>query len=283
MAEQQSPGRLPPAPALTGPLPAKSRFDRRDESGPFDVVGDVHSCSEELSRLLEHLGYRVTEAGIVHPEGRRLVFVGDFADKGPDPLGVYRIVMKAASSGALAVRGNHDEKLLRWSCGARIMDLGSIGDTARLIMERGPETLTEIACFLASLPHHLLLDGGRLVVAHGAAPAEVQGRDDKEASSVFLFGVTDRTKDENGFPVRQDWASGYEGPFAVYGHAPWKSPHWHEHAVGIDTGCVFGNALSALRWPETEIVSVQARAAYVKHPSGLPAGRPRQDRNRPSP
>ncbi len=90
--------------------------DLRHESGPFDVIGDVHGCRSELESLLGRLGYAIAGDGTdaVHPEGRRAVFVGDLVDRGPDSPGVLRLVMGMVAAGhAYAVPGNHENKLVR--------------------------------------------------------------------------------------------------------------------------------------------------------------------------
>src|ERR1700674_4793002 len=100
--------------------------DRRDDHGPFDVIGDVHGCLHELTDLLEKLGYEMSEPvegryQVTHPEGRRVIFVGDLVDRGPDTPGVLRLVMAMVESGvALTVVGNHDQKLVRALRGKRV-------------------------------------------------------------------------------------------------------------------------------------------------------------------
>jgi len=79
--------------------------------GPLDIVGDIHGEYDALCTLLEHLGYD-TEG--VHPQGRTLVFVGDFCDRGPNSPAVLAVVKRLIESGrALAVLGNHEINLLR--------------------------------------------------------------------------------------------------------------------------------------------------------------------------
>lgn len=94
--------------------------DFRHLGGPFDIVGDVHGCLDELLELLGVLGYEVAhdEQGrpvdAAHPDGRTLVFVGDLVDRGPSPVGVLRLAMGMTAAGhALAVPGNHEAKLVR--------------------------------------------------------------------------------------------------------------------------------------------------------------------------
>jgi protein phosphatase len=92
--------------------------DRRDDHGPFDIIGDIHGCAQELESLLDALGYLPADpasgAGRRHPDGRRAVFVGDLVDRSPDAPGVLRRVMEMTASGAaLCAPGNHDVRLVR--------------------------------------------------------------------------------------------------------------------------------------------------------------------------
>ena len=80
-----------------------------------------------------------------------------------------------------------------------------------------------------------------------------------------LYGETTGQKDAYGLPVRGNWAATYHGTaMVVYGHTPVSQPEWLNHTVNIDTGCVFGGALTALRYPEREFVSVPAFKTYVE-------------------
>ncbi|MFC6592762.1 polynucleotide kinase-phosphatase [Deinococcus lacus] len=238
--------------------------DRRDLTGPFDFIGDVHGCLAELEELLLRLGYR-PEEGWTHPEGRTAVFVGDLVDRGPDSVGTLRLVMQMVASGAaLAVPGNHDEKLKQALEGRAVQARHGLDRTLEDLRQAGPEFSAEVAQFIRSLVSHLVLDGGRAVVAHAGLPAHLQGRASGRVRSFALYGDVDGSLDEAGFPVRRDWAQSYQGKaLVVYGHTPVPEPRWVHHTVNIDTGCAFGGALTALRYPELETVSVPARAQYA--------------------
>ena len=107
--------------------------NRQDEKGPFDIVGDVHGCFEELVLLLERLGYQLaarvgadgeTGYSVTHPEGRKAVFVGDLVDRGPGVTNVLKLVMSMVEDGvALCVAGNHESKLVRKLKGRNVTDL----------------------------------------------------------------------------------------------------------------------------------------------------------------
>ena len=111
---------------------------------------------------------------------------------------------------------------------------------------------------------HSVLDGGKLVVAHAGMKEEMQGRGSGAVRDFALYGETTGETDEFGLPIRYNWAAEYRGKATVvYGHTPVPEPEWLNRTINIDTGCVFGGKLTALRYPEKELVSVAARATYA--------------------
>jgi protein phosphatase len=243
--------------------------DRRDERGPFDIIGDVHGCADELELLLAKLGYELTSAGYAHPAGRKAVFLGDLVDRGPRVLDTLRIASMMVHSGtALCVPGNHDDKFRRKLLGKQVHITHGLEQTLAeleaLPEEQRKATTEELISFLDSLIGHYVLDGGRLVVAHAGMKAEYQGRASGRVREFALYGETTGETDEFGLPVRHNWAAEYRGPaMVVYGHTPVPEPEWINHTVNIDTGCVFGGKLTALRYPEREFVSVSAAREYA--------------------
>ncbi|HEV2677990.1 MAG TPA: metallophosphoesterase [Aliidongia sp.] len=250
------------------PLPC----DRRTEQGPFDLVGDIHGCSEELATLLRRLGYEPTPTWS-HPDGRRVVFLGDFVDRGPDSPETLRLVLDMLDAGtALAVPGNHDVKAVRRLAGrgegppshglaetleqlARLPDL----DRERLV--------ARFSTFVETAPRHLWLDDGALVAAHAGLREAMIGRTGNAVDAFALYGDTTGEIDAFGLPERRDWAVDYRGSaLVVHGHTPMRLPRRFGRVLCIDTGCVFGGALTAVRWPEDEIVSVPALRAYSAPP-----------------
>lgn len=238
--------------------------DKRTEHGPFDIIGDVHGCFDELTTLLAELGYRVEGHAVTPPEGRKAVFLGDLGDRGPKTPDVLRLVMGMVKGGtALCVPGNHDIKLLRKLRGKDVQITHGLGETLAQMAGETPEFTDEVRTFLDGLVSHYVLDGGRLVVAHAGMKADMQGRGSGKVREFALYGETTGETDEFGLPVRYNWAEQYRGTASVvYGHTPVPSPEWLNHTINIDTGCVFGGSLTALRWPERELVSVPARATY---------------------
>jgi protein phosphatase len=248
--------------------------DRRGERGPFDVIGDVHGCIDELLALLGRLGYALAWQPDAHgvpgvvarpPAGRKAVFVGDLVDRGPDTTAVLRLVMEMVCAGAaLCVIGNHDEKLLRKLRGNEVRVSHGLAETLAQLDREPPDFRAEVRRFLDGLPTHYLLDGGRLVVAHAGLRADLQGRVGGRVRAFALYGDTTGATDEFGLPVRRDWAADYRG-FAtvVYGHTPVAEAVWLNRTINIDTGCAFGGKLTALRYPEMELVSVPAARQYA--------------------
>jgi protein phosphatase len=245
--------------------------DRRDDAGPFDIVGDIHGCHDELIELLAKLGYGQQLGGPTEgPPGRKLVFLGDLTDRGPEPVAVLRLVMDAVKSGiALCVPGNHDVKLLRALRGKKVQRNHGLAETMEKL-EAEPENFRqEVAKFLDSLISHYVLDGGKLAVAHAGLKEKYIGRASGRVREFCLYGETTGEVDEFGLPERLDWARDYRGEtVVVYGHTPVPDADWPltvvNHTLNLDTGCCFGGKLSALRWPEREVVSVPAQRQYAE-------------------
>jgi protein phosphatase len=253
--------------------------DKTDEHGPFDIIGDVHGCFDELAELLERLGYvarQQADAGpmcgpvYAHPEGRKAVFLGDVVDRGPRILDCLKLVRNMVAAGhALCVPGNHDMKLVRKLGGkdvqithgleATLAEIDGVPEADRQLVTKA------IREFLDDLVSHYVLDAGRLVVAHAGLRQEMQGRGSGKVRDFCLYGETTGETDEFGLPVRHNWAAEYRGQATVvYGHTPVVEPEWLNNTINVDTGCVFGGSLTALRYPERDLVSVDAKAVYCQ-------------------
>lgn len=231
-------------------------------TGPFDIVGDIHGCSAELEALLAKLGY----VDGVHPEGRTAVFVGDLVDRGPDSPGVLRRVMSMVKSGnALCVPGNHENKFGRHLRGRTVQHTHGLAETVAQMEGESEEFRREVRDFIEGLVSHYVLDGGRLVVCHAGLPEKYHGRTSGRVRSHALYGETTGETDEFGLPVRYPWAEDYRGRAAVvYGHTPVPEATWLNNTICLDTGAVFGGKLTALRWPERELVDVPAERVWYE-------------------
>lgn len=240
--------------------------DKKDLHGPFDIIGDVHGCSGELRELLDKLGYEEKDGSYVHPDGRCAVFLGDLTDRGPDSMGTLKLVMDMVKKGsALCITGNHDNKLERYLGGRNVQVSHGMESTIKELEQADPDLVAEVRAFLEGLISHYVLDDGKLVVAHAGIKQEYIGRASGRIRAFCLYGDTTGETDDLGLPVRLDWAQEYRGrAVIVYGHVPRERVYALNNTYCIDTGCVFGGSLSALRYPEMETVSVKAHEEYYK-------------------
>jgi diadenosine tetraphosphatase ApaH/serine/threonine PP2A family protein phosphatase len=208
------------------------------------VIGDVHGCLDELLAL-------VARCDVV--PGDRVILVGDLVAKGPDSAGVVRW---ARESGANAVLGNHDSHVLRTLSGP---DTGKPKHRA-VAASLSPADLA----WLAERPLWLRVDGapGHIVVHGGLVPGVALEQQERE-HLLNLRSITpegEPSKRIEGMP----WAAMWPGPeHVVFGHDAKRGLQRHPFATGLDTGCVYGRALTALVLPESKLVSVPARRAYA--------------------
>jgi len=249
--------------------------DKREIHGPFDIIGDIHGCYEETVELIRKLGYTIQEVPeegknyglqITHPQGRKLVFVGDLVDRGPNSPAVLRLVMSLVAGGnAYCVAGNHDAKLQRKLSGKKVTIRHGLAETLEQLDKETATFKEEVREFLYSLISHYVFDDGRLLVAHAGLKEEMQGRASGAVRAFCLYGETTGEIDEFGLPVRHNWAAEYRGKAkVVYGHTPVPAAEWLNKTIDIDTGCVFGGKLTALRYPEEELVAVDAHQVYCE-------------------
>ncbi len=248
--------------------------DKRDEQGPFDIIGDIHGCATELEQLLEKLGYGVTldesegdrRYSVTAPEGRRVIFLGDLVDRGPRVPDVLRIAKSMVDDGiARCVLGNHEAKLGRAMRGRNVKLTHGLAETMEQFESESDAFKKEMLRFIDGLISHFVLDDGRLVVAHAGLREEMQNRSSGKVRSFAMYGETTGETDDFGLPVRFDWASEYRGKArVVYGHTPVPEAEWINNTLCIDTGCVFGGKLTALSYPEMELVEVPAERTYME-------------------
>jgi protein phosphatase len=253
--------------------------NRKTEHGPFDIIGDIHGCCDELEILLAQLGYEPHSEPqqlcwdfptYKHPTGRQVMFVGDLVDRGLRNVDSIKLVRNMVAAGsALCVCGNHEFKLLRYLRGKNVKLNHGLEYTVAEI-EALPEPIqtefrTELAKFIDSLISHYIFDDGKLVIAHAGLKEELQGRTSGHVRSFAMYGETTGEIDEYGLPVRSNWARDYRGAaMVVYGHVPVLEAEWLNNTIDIDTGCVFGGKLTALKYPERQIVQVPAARVYYE-------------------
>ncbi|TCN42708.1 protein phosphatase [Kribbella orskensis] len=260
--------------------------DLTDQTGPFDIVGDIHGCRAELEQLLTILGYEISRdadgraVDATHPS-RRAVFVGDLVDRGPDTPGVLRLVMGMVAAGhAHCVPGNHEDKLLKALRGKNVKVSHGLEESLAQLAAEPEEFRAEVMTFIDGLISHYVFDEGKLVVSHAGLVERMHGRASGRVRSFCLYGETTGETDEFGLPIRYPWAQDYRGrAMVVYGHTPTPEPEWINNTICLDTGCVFGGSLTALRYPERELVAVQAAEEYYApakplHVASAPAREP---------
>jgi protein phosphatase len=265
---------------LTGVSITRTKLynDLRHETGPFDVIGDIHGCRAELELLLADLGYEIHRDELgravrAHRDDRRVIFVGDLVDRGPDTPGVLRLVMGMVAAGdAFCVPGNHENKLVRALRGRNVQVTHGLAESLAQLAEETEEFRAQAEQFMDGLIGHYVFDGGALVVSHAGLTERYHGRASGRVREFCLYGQTTGETDEYGLPVRYPWAQEYRGKAMVlYGHTPVLAPEWINNTLCLDTGCVYGGRLTALRYPELELVSVAAAEVYYEPSRPFPA------------
>jgi protein phosphatase len=252
--------------AITGIVRDPLYNNKKQETGPLDIIGDVHGCYHELIQLLTNLNYTNNGETWVHPEGRKAVFAGDLVDRGPKTPEVLKLVMSMTATGnAYCVPGNHDIKLMRWLNGKNVLAKHGLQESIDQLSLETQEFRDQARKFLDGLISHYVFDEGKLVVAHAGLKESMQGRGSGAVREFCLYGETTGEIDEFGLPVRLNWAAEYKGrAMVVYGHTPVPEAQWLNNTIDIDTGCVFGGSLTALRYPERELIAVKAAKVYCE-------------------
>ena len=212
------------------------------------VIGDVHGCFDELEALVA----RCRPAA-----GDRVLLVGDLVAKGPDSVGVVRW---ARETGAESVLGNHDQHVLRAVDGDEKIkrhhrEVAEALDPADIAWLRARPLWIRVPAADAGAPH---------IVVHGGL---VPGLSLEQQPREYLLNL--RSIDAEGQPSKKlngtPWASLWPGPeHVVFGHDAVRGLQRHPHATGLDTGCVYGRALTAVILPSGELVSVPAKRAYAE-------------------
>jgi protein phosphatase len=253
--------------------------ERPEEHGPFDIIGDVQGCLDELHQLLGQLGYLENSSQVWrHPDKRRVIFLGNLVNRGPNSLGVLQLVARMVKAGqALYVQGNHCNRFYRYINGHHTaLDQGLETTVAEFMALPTPER-AEIAALVKDLigtaPPYLLLDNGKLAVAHAGLKDTMLGRLSDRIFYFCLYGHTtnstnvkaalERSTEE--IVVAENWAEHYRGkPLIAYAQAPKAAtgPEIHNNTVNLDQGCVFGGRLTAMCYPERSFVQVKAAHSY---------------------
>ncbi|MFB4169791.1 bis(5'-nucleosyl)-tetraphosphatase PrpE [Virgibacillus sp. JSM 102003] len=237
----------------------------------IDVIGDVHGCMEELQELFHALGYKYEQHIFVHPDGRIPVFLGDITDRGPHSIGLIKLVydMVIVHKKAHYVPGNHCNKLYRYFLGNNVNQRygleTTVSEYTSLPKAEQHAVKQQFFKLYENAPLYLTLPEVNAIVAHAGIKEAYIGRTDKRVKTFVLYGDITGEFDEDGRPIRRDWALNYHGTsWIVYGHTPIKQPRIINNTINIDTGCVFGNSLTAFRLPEEETVSVPSKQPLIE-------------------
>jgi protein phosphatase len=240
-------------------------------NGPFDIIGDVHGCYPELVELLQKIGYEITEkengeVEVNNPHKRKLIFVGDLTDRGPNSVAVLKLVIHVVQHHkGYCVIGNHDDKLMRKLMGRKVQINNGLDTTLEELKAEPPQFAIKVRHFFESLPYYIWCDDKKLLIAHAGLPEKYHGVESKKVRDLSMYGLTTGKLDEQGMPQRLDWAKDYYGePLVIFGHTPVREPLIKNSTINIDTGCVFGGKLTVLHYPEMEMVSVPARKQYAQ-------------------
>lgn len=237
----------------------------------YDVIGDIHGCFDELQELLGKLGYNQKNNKLIHTERRIPVFLGDLTDRGPSSIKVIDFVydLVVNQKAAKYVPGNHCNKLYRFFLGNNVQLKHGIETTvaeyAQLPKTKQSRIRNQFMSLYEQAPLYLELPDVQAIVAHAGIKESFIGRYDKEVKTFVLYGDITGQTDETGRPIRKDWAKQYSGSrWIVYGHTPVFEPRKINKTINIDTGCVFGNQLTAFRLPEEVTLSVPSKQLFIE-------------------
>ncbi|MEN2767624.1 bis(5'-nucleosyl)-tetraphosphatase PrpE [Ornithinibacillus xuwenensis] len=237
----------------------------------IDVIGDIHGCFDELCTLFLELGYKKERNFFVHQDGRIPVFVGDLTDRGPASIKVMELVyeMVVQQKKARYVPGNHCNKLYRFFLGNKVQQQHGLETTVAeyetLDKQKQAKVRKQFITLYEDAPLYLQLLEANAVIAHAGIKQSYIGRHDKKVKTFVLYGDITGEFDEDGRPIRRDWAQHYQGnTWIVYGHTPVLNPRIINRTINIDTGCVFGNKLTAFRLPEEITVSIPSEQPLLE-------------------
>jgi hypothetical protein len=223
------------------------------------IVGDVHGCARELDALLDAVAFTT---------GDRLVFVGDLVARGPDSLGVLDT---ARTSGAIIVRGNHEQRLLDWLAarerwirgeGGAKPPIGKMHRDLGRALRPIDWTLLQTSSLSVDLPEH------DLRVVHAGVDPDVPWARQRPETLIRIRTVEAPKKQAGKRRSERQvlWGARYEGPpHIVFGHNAAPGLQLHKWATGLDTGCVYGGRLTAMVLAEDQKVprTIAARRAVL--------------------
>jgi len=241
----------------------------------LDIIGDIHACFEEFMTLLAKLGYQKNFKGLfVHPEGRKLLSLGDVMSRGPESIKTMKFFLQHVEAGlAYMIDSNHGWKIARWLEGRKVQlrhgDENVAEEFKQYEKEHGVKKTKELKGKLRNLlmeapSHYIITDEGKdkVVCAHAGIKDEFIGKENSRIKDFCRYGDV-AGMDEKGKPIRKDWFIEHKGKLLiVWGHDPKPEPMEVNNTINIDQGAVFGGKLTCFRYPEHGFVFVEAVKNY---------------------
>ena len=241
----------------------------------FDIIGDIHGCYDEMIMLIKKLGYIEQDGLYKHPEGRRLLSLGDIMSRGPKSLATMDFWYRHIQAGlAYMIDSNHGWKVARWLQGKNVtmkhgdeLFVEEFAVYAQTYGEAQAAALktTYAAMLLDSPSHYVLTANGvrKAVVTHASIKDHYINKQSKAIRDFCRYGDVQGT-DENGSPIRGEWYMQHNsGETIIWGHEPKLEPMRIKRTINVDQGVVFGGKLTALRYPEETFMFVNALENYA--------------------
>ncbi|SMQ81843.1 polynucleotide 3'-phosphatase /polynucleotide 5'-hydroxyl-kinase /polynucleotide 2',3'-cyclic phosphate phosphodiesterase [Bacillus sp. OV166] len=247
-----------------------------DVGNGIDFIGDIHGCFEEFREILSKLGYIENEEGyFIHPEGRKILSLGDVMSRGPRSIETLQFFQKHVAAGlAYMIDSNHGWKIARWLDGKDVK-LAHGDENVKTefdeyeskfgkdLADRLKEQIRDM--LLEAKSHYIIQNNGVnvAVAVHAGIKDHYIGKQSPRISDFCRYGDSDGL-DENGKPVRKDWSIAHQSSeLILWGHDPRTHPLLVNNTLNIDQGVVFGGNLTAYCFPERKFVSVKAKADYA--------------------
>ncbi|MET3292050.1 UNVERIFIED_CONTAM: hypothetical protein ABID98_004620 [Brevibacillus sp. OAP136] len=241
----------------------------------IDIVGDIHGCYQEFLQLLGLLGYVEKDGYYRHPQGRKLLSLGDITSRGPESLQLLQFFVRHIAAGlAEMTDSNHGWKIARWLDGRAVTlahgDEKVAEEFRQYEAEFGKKKAEELKeasrKLLLTSPSHIMLKRNGEIVAvavHAGIRDDYIGRESSAVQTYCRYGDIAGVA-ADGRPIRKEWANERKSQrcLIVWGHDPRLEPEWKNNTLNIDQGCVFGGKLTAYRFPDNELVSVKAAENY---------------------
>ncbi|MBP0724607.1 bis(5'-nucleosyl)-tetraphosphatase PrpE [Bacillus sp. RG28] len=237
----------------------------------YHIIGDIHGCFQEFVNLTKLLGFEWKNQIPMHPNGDRLVFVGDLTDRGKNSLAVIDVVYELVIRKKIAyyAPGNHCNKLYRYFIGRNVQIKHGLETTVAeldaLSSKQYNHYKEKFIKLYEGSPLYHMLDQRKLIVCHAGIKEEMIGKTSNSVKTFVLYGDITGEVLPNGMPVRRDWAKEYTGEsIIVYGHTPILEPRVINKTYNIDTGAVFGGHLTALSYPSLTFTKVKSSMPFLE-------------------